>query len=198
MFQQDHLLEDLTPEENIALPLVPRGLSLSAMEASVSAMVTALGLEEVARVDTRDLSGGERQRVAVARAFVLQPEVGLLDEPTAHQDESGLTLVTGMVDMVRSDALTVVASHDDRLVEHGFADRHLMLVDGGNQTVTLNRTDNPNAVLQNEWLEWRIPFDDLESQVDLTQIQKMIIGIGDKQPGGKGKLYIDDIRLYPE
>ena len=60
--------------------------------------------------------------------------------------------------------------------------------------------EDPNAALTGQWTEWNIPLQKIaEKNVDLTHINSLGIGLGDvdnPQPGGKGILYIDDIRLY--
>ena len=60
--------------------------------------------------------------------------------------------------------------------------------------------DDPNATLINQWTEWNIPLQSFADQnVDLTNVNSLCIGIGDSdssEPGGKGIMYIDDVRLY--
>jgi hypothetical protein len=60
--------------------------------------------------------------------------------------------------------------------------------------------DDPNAVLTDQWTEWKIPLQNFTDRgVNLTSVNSLGIGIGDRdssQPGGKGRIYIDDIRLY--
>jgi hypothetical protein len=58
---------------------------------------------------------------------------------------------------------------------------------------------DPNAVLTTQWQKWQIPLADLRATgLDVAAVKKMVIGVGDRnhpQPGGTGKIYIDDIRL---
>ena len=60
--------------------------------------------------------------------------------------------------------------------------------------------DDPNAVLTDQWTEWKIPLQNFADKgVNLTNVNSLGIGIGNRnssQPGGKGITYIDDIRLY--
>ena len=70
-----------------------------------------------------------------------------------------------------------------------------------NGTIAVVYHDNPDATLINKWTEWNIPLQAFADQgVDLTSIKSISIGFGDKnnpQPGGRGNMHFDDIRLYP-
>ena len=70
-----------------------------------------------------------------------------------------------------------------------------------NGTTATVRNDDPNATLISTWTEWNIDLKDFSDQgVDLTNVNSISIGFGNKdnpEPGGSGKMYIDDIRLYP-
>ena len=122
-FQQAHLVADLSVEENVLLPLVPRPGGLRAKSAAVREWLERLQVAALAEQPARELSGGERQRVALARALVTEPRLLLLDEPTAHQDRAQVARILEELDAARRrGALVVVATHDPRLVESGVAD----------------------------------------------------------------------------
>jgi len=79
------------------------------------------------------------------------------------------------------------------------ANLYIELEDSHGMAGVWNDPRGKGAVLTSSWRSIDIPLTVFSDQnVDLTQIQKMIIGVGDKQPDGTGKLYIDDIRLYGE
>jgi putative ABC transport system ATP-binding protein len=84
VFQQFHLMQDLTALENIALPLELSGHAQATEQAQF--FLQAVGLSERARHFPRELSGGECQRVAIARALVSRPRLLLADEPTGNLD----------------------------------------------------------------------------------------------------------------
>ncbi|MHC4227318.1 MAG: hypothetical protein ACYSW0_07785, partial [Planctomycetota bacterium] len=79
---------------------------------------------------------------------------------------------------------------------------YLRLEDDAGNPGTVQHQDGPDAVLADDWDLWAIPLEDFQSQgVDITAVKKIVIGVGDKdpgapeQPGGPGKLFVDDIQL---
>ena len=83
---QSPLLMDMTVEQNVALGLTFRGVSKQETLERVGRWMKALGIESLAKRRASQLSGGEAQRVSLARAFTLEPELLLLDEPFAALD----------------------------------------------------------------------------------------------------------------
>ncbi|MCI0549663.1 MAG: ATP-binding cassette domain-containing protein [Anaerolineae bacterium] len=83
---QDPLLLDMTVEQNIALGLKFRGVPKEEVQGRVRRWIKQLGIESLAKRRAGQLSGGEAQRVSLARAFVLEPELLLLDEPFSSLD----------------------------------------------------------------------------------------------------------------
>jgi len=136
VFQQFHLLPELTALENVMLPMVYADVPADQRRERALAALERVGL--ASRVNNRpnQLSGGQQQRVAVARAIINQPKLLLADEPTGALDsrttsevldlfdelhrEQGMTilLVTHEHD-VAARAERVVHFHDGRLVESG-------------------------------------------------------------------------------
>jgi tungstate transport system ATP-binding protein len=83
---QSPLLLDMTVEENVALGLTFRGAPKEQAKAEAAKWMKSLGVESLSARQASQLSGGEAQRVSLARAFVLNPELLLLDEPFAALD----------------------------------------------------------------------------------------------------------------
>ena len=83
---QDPLLLDMTVKQNVALGLNFRGVPQEEIQARVGKWVKDLGIESLSKRRAGQLSGGEAQRVSLARAFVLEPELLLLDEPFSSLD----------------------------------------------------------------------------------------------------------------
>ncbi len=123
------LLDDLPVDEAIGLPLRLAGRSRREEDDAVDRVLHRLGRASVRHHLPWQLSLGEQQRTAIGRAVVVEPDVVLLDEPTAHQDNTSTQRILDVLcDLVFRGAAALVATHDPAVVE--VADRHLRLVGG--------------------------------------------------------------------
>ena len=110
--QSPYLLEG-SVYDNLAFGLRLRGIRGKEKRERIKATLEMVGLVGFERRKTRNLSGGEMQRVALARAMVLEPELLLLDEPTANIDSKSLQAFELLLSKLPSYGVTVVfATHD--------------------------------------------------------------------------------------
>ncbi len=109
LFQRPFLLH-LSVRANVMLGLWLRGMAAPERAARCTEALRRMGLESMAGRPARELSGGQQQRLAMARAWVLQPDILFLDEPTASLDPSAKREVEALVQDFRDDGVTVVMS----------------------------------------------------------------------------------------
>ena len=118
VFQDFSLIPNLTAEENITYPLIPRGVARRERFDMARTLLARFGMEGKRTVRAREMSGGEQQRVAVARALVGNPDVLLADEPTSNLDaETTRLLLSALREMHAEGKTVVVATHDPRVIE---------------------------------------------------------------------------------
>ena len=113
VFQAFHVLPQLTVEQNVALPLLLRGLSDAPR---VRSMIAAVGLADREASTPRELSGGELQRVAIARALVGAPQLVLADEPTGNLAPENARQVLALFRQQAKErgAAAILATHSEQ------------------------------------------------------------------------------------
>ena len=117
--------------ENVASGLRFRGMAKGAIEARVTGMLDQVGLRQFAHRPAHSLSGGEAQRAGLARALVTDPDVLLLDEPTASVDAAhGKQIEAILAETCRQRRMTVVLSTHQYDQAYRIADEVLIMRDG--------------------------------------------------------------------
>ena len=108
VFQQFHLLPQLTAVENVELPMIYAGVSAAARRERAIAALQKVGLGDRLQNKPTQLSGGQQQRVAIARAIVNRPLLLLADEPTGALDSQTTLEVLKIFKALHEDGITVV------------------------------------------------------------------------------------------
>jgi ABC-type lipoprotein export system ATPase subunit len=129
VFQAYHLMDELTAQENVELPVLLAGRTPRASRRRAEELLEQVGLADRAQHLPSALSGGQRQRVAIARALANEPPLVLADEPTGNLDSAATLEVLRLFETLHAAGLTLlVVTHDERIA--ATADRLISMRDG--------------------------------------------------------------------
>jgi len=130
VFQNFNLLQTLTVEENIVLPLTLDNLPLSEMEERLAVIAERLHLQPILHKRPNEISGGQAQRTAIGRALIHRPSLILADEPTGNLDSNTSRDVLELLMHVNKEQKTtiVMVTHDP--IAASYCDRVLFIKDG--------------------------------------------------------------------
>jgi cell division transport system ATP-binding protein len=117
VFQDYRLIDHLTVEENVGLPLKIAGESKKQIATKVADLLAWVGLGAYHKARPEILSGGQKQRVAIARAVITKPDILLADEPSGNLDASLRLRFMHLFETLHKDGMTIVfATHDETLI----------------------------------------------------------------------------------
>lgn len=129
VFQSFNLIQPLTAEENVMLPLQLQGVGRAEARRRAHEAIEKVSMSDRSRQLPKNLSGGQQQRIAIARALVTNPPMMLCDEPTASLDPRSVGIVMEELKMLAGHGIALaVVTHDIRL--RPFADRIVYVNDG--------------------------------------------------------------------
>ena len=129
VFQEFNLLDNLSVEDNIFLPLVLAGKTYDEMHSRIVPIAKELGIAELLKKYPYEISGGQKQRAAVARALIINPRIILADEPTGALDSKATDeLLRLFGEINRSGQTILMVTHSVKAASH--ASRVLFIKDG--------------------------------------------------------------------
>ncbi len=131
VFQQFHLIADLSVLDNIMLPTLPTGISPKERKKKADELISEFDLTQRRQFKVKELSGGEQQRVAISRSLVNGCSILLADEPTAHLDAKLTADFLGYVQQLKQKGYTIIiASHDPVVYQNGMIDGIIEMKNG--------------------------------------------------------------------
>ena len=129
IFQNFNLIQTMTAEENVELPLIYQGVGKSERRARVKEALEKVDIYSRRLHTPGQLSGGQQQRVAIARAMASKPSLFLADEPTGNLDQAtGAQIMSIFRELHKQGNTIVLITHDDKVAMQ--ADRSIRIMDG--------------------------------------------------------------------
>ncbi len=148
IFQDPLLLNDLTIEKNIALPLEILGFKQKYINKRINSAMKRLNLIDKAQNSPNNLSVGQKQRVSIARALVHKPKIILADEPTGNLDFKVAHDVLRLLERFKHKGATViVVSHDLHLIKQ--FNYRVLVIANGSIAAELNKHDSIDKIKSN-------------------------------------------------
>lgn len=127
VFQQYHLIDELTVYENIETPLLYKSIKSSERKALVADMLDRFNIVGKKDLFPSQLSGGQQQLVGIARALIAKPKLILADEPTGNLNSKQSIEIMGLFKELNSEGVTIIqATHSESNASYGTRTIHLL------------------------------------------------------------------------
>jgi len=137
IFQGFNLIPNLDALDNVALPLIYRGVDKKKRRKMAKDALGMVGLENRIKHKPSEMSGGQQQRVAIARAIAAKPPVILADEPTGNLDSASSKDILNILQELHKNGRTIVLiTHDDKIAHQ--AKRIVRIMDGKIESDSMN------------------------------------------------------------
>ena len=180
VFQSFNLLPRLTVIENVALPLVYKGILPTKRLKLASELLERIGLHEREYYMPSQLSGGQAQCVAIARALINDPPIIIADEPTGNLDSAGSRLVMELLSEIHASGTTILlVTHNPELTR--YASRVVYMHDG---VVIHDETNKYGEVAPTARRAFYFASHTTEED-DLAGVSALMNAIPDKEAGAK-------------
>ena len=142
IFQSFNLIGTMNAEENVALPLMFRGVDKQVRVKKAREMLDMVGLTKHRKHIPTQMSGGQQQRVGIARALVVNPSIVFADEPTGNLDSATTEDILGLMRRLvnEQNKTLVMVTHDRELAQ--VADRVIHIKDGKIIKIDINKKEN--------------------------------------------------------
>lgn len=130
VFQNFKLINNLTVQENVGLPLLYAGVKRANIKKRVTAVLQQVGLPGIEKELPKNLSGGQQQRVSIARAIITQPQFLIADEPTGALDSQTSAEIIALFKQLNQQRNTtiIMVTHDEKIGRQ--AERLIQILDG--------------------------------------------------------------------
>ena len=193
IFQNYHLLPDLTVYQNLKLQLELIGIDdEEEIEKRINICLKAIGMEKYKRRNVTALSGGQQQRIAIARALVKGAKVIIADEPTGNLDSRNSIEVMNILKRLSKKCLIVLVTHNKELAYH-YSDRILKIKDGCIISDEINENNNTFMVAESD----NIYLDQFKKE-DISSSKQTISLYTNKEQDVQINIVIDNNVIYIE
>lgn len=157
IFQSFNLIPTLTALENVAMPLIFKGVGRGRRNQAARQMLKLVSLGKHLKHKPTQMSGGQQQRVGIARAFAAKPNVIFADEPTGNLDsKTTVEVMNLMIKLARKNNQTIIIVTHDISVAN-YADRVIRLFDGNiiddylvDHSADTAESEKPNSIAESE------------------------------------------------